>query len=88
MLCAGVHCKELTAPGNGTIDFLGDAPQNMMGSVAEFDCDENFRLDGVESLICLPSGDWSHDAPKCESMECEEDSIKSELIIQCVNNTL
>ena len=60
----------------------------MMGSVAEFHCDENFRLNGVESLICLPNGDWSRDPPKCESTECDdEDSNSGELINQCVNNT-
>merc|ERR1719348_2010764 len=49
----------------------------MMGSVAEFHCDEDFYRDGVKSVICLPNGEWSHEAPTCEPLES----------IQCQGNT-
>lgn len=43
------------------------------GSVAEYDCDYNYRLVGSVRRICLENGTWSGShSPVCELVTCEK----------------
>lgn len=52
---------ELDDPENGDVDVDSVIP----GSLANFTCDNWFKLDGDKQLTCQPNGQWSDDIPTC-----------------------
>ncbi|XP_054274318.1 uncharacterized protein LOC128994090 isoform X3 [Macrosteles quadrilineatus] len=63
-----VHCSELP-PRRG----LKLSTQNTkMNTHVLLSCANGNSLIGAPEIICLPSGNWSAQAPVCESMECPD----------------
>ena len=42
---------------------------NIPGSRADYKCDSGFKLEGVAWRKCQESGEWSGQAPTCESKD-------------------
>ena len=40
----------------------------LIGTVATFQCDDGYRLEGETSITCLPNQHWSSNAPTCHGM--------------------
>ena len=58
-----VECPNLSNPSNGRVDQRGNRP----GDRASYTCDSGYELVGLSSRICQNNGQWSGDAPTCES---------------------
>uniref|UniRef100_A0A1X7VKS2 Sushi domain-containing protein n=1 Tax=Amphimedon queenslandica TaxID=400682 RepID=A0A1X7VKS2_AMPQE len=66
--CEAVDCGGLDAPKSGAVELSG----TVLGSKATYSCFFSYKLVGVESRECLPSGQWSEEPPTCESIKCKE----------------
>lgn len=64
--CERVQCEELSQINNGQT-LVTD---RTFGSVAEFRCDEGFRLHGSARRECRSDGKWSENEPYCQLVIC------------------
>ncbi len=64
IIIAEITCEQLIDPDNGIVDLTGIN----VGSRATYSCDKGFDLTGGQFIrTCQPNGQWSGDAPSCES---------------------
>ncbi|XP_064382161.1 sushi, von Willebrand factor type A, EGF and pentraxin domain-containing protein 1-like [Halichondria panicea] len=61
-----VLCPKLSSPSYGSVSVTGLA----VGSSASYDCNDGFLLVGTTTRYCLPTGDWSGEAPTCRPNRC------------------
>ena len=57
-----VDCGELTDPTEGNVQFA----RTTFGSVAVYECDENYVLSGGNTRLCQADRMWSGFTPTCE----------------------
>ena len=57
-----VDCGALTDPMNGNVLVA----HTVFGSVAVYECDENYMRDGSQSRLCQEDATWSGMEPTCE----------------------
>ena len=55
---------------NGKIDGTNKVNQNVT-----FSCDRGYNLVGEQTLMCLPSQDWSRRLPLCQIVSCGEPPV-------------
>ena len=58
-----VKCADLEPLRHGNVHVSGNTP----GSRADYKCNGGFRLEGVAWRKCQENGQWSGEAPVCES---------------------
>ena len=58
-----VQCPNLPDPQNGRVSQRGNKP----GDRASYTCNSGYELVGQSSRTCQNNGQWSGDAPTCES---------------------
>lgn len=58
-----VTCPKLPAPVDGSVELSGRKQ-----STATYSCNEGFNLEGAQTRKCLRDGQWSGEAPVCQSM--------------------
>uniref|UniRef100_H2Y5C1 Sushi domain-containing protein n=1 Tax=Ciona savignyi TaxID=51511 RepID=H2Y5C1_CIOSA len=66
--CEPIQCA---APGNvdnGSFE-PGTGPYGVSNTVT-YTCSDNYVLEGQVVLTCLVSGEWSHDEPTCNPIQC------------------
>ena len=63
---AAVDCGNLQSPDNGRIIFLDGTS---FGSVARYECNNGFVLIGIPIRSCDEDGNWSGEAPVCQSKD-------------------
>ena len=63
-----VRCPTLSNPSNGRVSQQGDRP----GARATYVCNSGYELDGASSRICQNNGQWSGEAPTCESKSIDD----------------
>lgn len=61
LLITAITCPNLNAPINGQIYVTGIIP----GSRAEYQCNNNYILEGVTSRQCQTNGQWTNQIPEC-----------------------
>lgn len=62
--CKYVDCGTPAQVHKGSFVLLNGT--TTYGSVAQFNCEPDYWLTGVEVLTCNRDGKWSHDIPSCE----------------------
>ena len=60
-----VDCFILTNPTNGEV--ILNLNLTTIGAVANYTCNEGYVLMGPTSRICQSTGNWTEDAPLCQS---------------------
>ncbi len=68
------RCPKLFAPSYGSVSVTGLE----VGSAAKYQCDAGFTLVGSSTRYCLPSGEWSLEAPVCN---CELLTIHFNIVL-------
>lgn len=63
--CQAISCTEPPAIANGTVTF-----DLLVGSFANYTCDEGFILKGEATLTCTSDGYWDVLAPECILVSC------------------
>ena len=56
-------CGNLTAPADGSLTYSSGTT---FQSVASFDCDTGYTLDGDSTRTCLANASWSNSDPSCK----------------------
>jgi len=51
------------------------------GAAVLYECNANFKLNGVSRRLCTEHGNWSHEAPKCVEVVCELENLSENLIV-------
>ena len=65
--CIVITCQDLPQIANGQQSTTG----LVYNSVASFECDRGYELQGTDELICTNTGEWSAPPPSCSAIECE-----------------
>ena len=62
LMLSAVTCEDPGLPTNGhhVVSYL------KFGGVANFTCNEGFKLVGPQTMRCLASGNWLGRVPTCE----------------------
>ncbi|XP_048845943.1 L-selectin-like isoform X6 [Brienomyrus brachyistius] len=69
--CEAVQCHPLDAPQGISMTCSDSDARFSFGSTCSFSCADGFLLQGVASLTCTASAQWSGGMPQCEVMQCE-----------------
>ncbi|XP_003387839.1 PREDICTED: sushi, von Willebrand factor type A, EGF and pentraxin domain-containing protein 1-like isoform X2 [Amphimedon queenslandica] len=67
-ICIVIDCGKLQSPANGRVEFSSTS----FRSVANYFCDEPFELVGDHTRLCQADGQWSGEAPTCQSVTCSK----------------
>lgn len=51
------------------------------GAAVLYECNANFKLNGVSRRLCTEHGNWSHETPKCVEVTCESENLSENLIM-------
>lgn len=46
-----------------------------------YECDSNFKLDGVSRRLCLEDGTWGYETPECKEITCTEPELSDQLLV-------
>ena len=65
LLHLGITCPDLDDLEHGDVTVNGNVP----GSRADYNCDSGYMLEGVAWRKCQENGEWSGQAPMCESKD-------------------
>ncbi|XP_058127402.1 sushi, von Willebrand factor type A, EGF and pentraxin domain-containing protein 1 [Anopheles ziemanni] len=68
--CVYVNCETPAGIANGKVTLATNA--TYYGAAAMYECDGNYKLDGVSRRICLEDGTWGHEQPQCVEITCDE----------------
>ena len=67
--CRYVECPRIRKPQQG-VAFLVNGTAHI-GSLVRYSCDRSHTLVGLEERACLPTGQWSGEAPICSEIRCK-----------------
>lgn len=68
-----VVCSPLQSPENGIVILNG----NIVGSTANYSCNENFTLVGPESRECIANAGWSGQDSLCSKFDLERYALST-----------
>ncbi|KAK3858013.1 hypothetical protein Pcinc_035767 [Petrolisthes cinctipes] len=68
--CVYVDCNRVPVVSRGKVIYHNESTH--LGSVLEYTCSSNFRLDGEKLRECKRDGKWSGEAARCVEVRCEE----------------
>lgn len=74
-----VDCYNPSPIVNGTVTLAANV--TYYGSAALYECNDNFKLDGVSRRICSEDGKWSGEEPKCVEITCPSLNVSEHLIV-------
>ncbi|KAF4519567.1 hypothetical protein B566_EDAN004774 [Ephemera danica] len=73
--CRFVDCGAPANTFHGRVELLNAT--TTAGSLAQYQCDNDYWLVGQQLLRCGLDGKWSSDTPLCELITCEEPEVPS-----------
>ncbi|KAG9328507.1 hypothetical protein JZ751_013492 [Albula glossodonta] len=83
-----VHCPSLRAPQDGNMTCSAESPAEFpYGSTCTFTCADGFQLQGVSSVTCTESAEWSQDTPYCEAITCKSLEAGDHLVTNCSHSS-
>ncbi|XP_049300024.1 sushi, von Willebrand factor type A, EGF and pentraxin domain-containing protein 1 [Anopheles funestus] len=81
--CVYVDCETPLNITNGKVTLATNA--TYYGAAALYECEGNFKLDGVSRRLCLEDGTWSHETPQCVEITCTEMNVTDALLVNYGN---
>ncbi|XP_074599760.1 CUB and Sushi multiple domains furrowed isoform X2 [Brevipalpus obovatus] len=78
-VCVYIECGFPHLLPNGR--WLLSSNTTHYGSTVEYECSQNFKLEGPARRICLENGTWSNIQPSCEIVNCGRPPTKDEKTI-------
>ncbi|XP_061166124.1 sushi, von Willebrand factor type A, EGF and pentraxin domain-containing protein 1-like [Saccostrea echinata] len=70
------RCERITCPApRGSGDPSVSFNTLTVGSTVEYRCSQTHKLIGESSRTCLPTGQWSGQAPSCQIIQCKTPSF-------------
>lgn len=77
--CVYVECGQPQNITHGKVTLATNV--TYYGAAVLYECDQNFKLDGVSRRLCTEDGTWSHETPSCNEITCAEPDISENLIV-------
>lgn len=74
-----VDCSQPESITNGKVILTSNA--TYYGSTILYECDDNFKLDGISRRLCLENGTWGHEAPKCVEITCDDPDLAEHVLV-------
>lgn len=65
---------------NGKVTLATNA--TYYGAAVLYECNPNFKLNGVSRRLCTEHGNWSHEAPKCVEVVCDMPNLSDSLLVE------
>lgn len=65
---------------NGKVTLATNA--TYYGAAVLYECNPNFKLNGVSRRLCTEHGNWSHEAPKCVEVVCDLPTLSDSLLVE------
>ncbi|XP_048109437.1 L-selectin-like isoform X2 [Alosa alosa] len=82
--CQAVKCPAVSdAPSGGGLNCSHPIAPYSFNSTCEFRCDEGFLLQGAKRTECDATGQWTHPAPTCKVVRCEQLKAPSNGKLKC-----
>ncbi|XP_047375765.1 E-selectin-like isoform X2 [Sciurus carolinensis] len=82
--CEAVQCAALSAPRNGSVRCTpsptGKFPYK---SSCTFHCEDGFDLHGSAQLECTSQGQWTHEVPSCQVVQCSSLAAPGKVNVSC-----
>jgi len=75
-----VECGAPENINNGKVVLATNA--TYYGAAVLYECNVNFKLNGVSRRLCTEHGNWSHEAPECVEVVCDTPNISENLIVE------
>ncbi|XP_076799587.1 uncharacterized protein LOC143444282 [Clavelina lepadiformis] len=76
----GQFCEEIRCgmpPSTRHGSYAGESDSSAIYRISQevtYTCNAYYEISGQNPIFCLPSGEWSHDAPNCVDInECQQD---------------
>lgn len=79
VLFLDVDCQAPPSTQHGRVTLATNA--TYYGAAALYECDANFKLDGVSRRLCMEDGSWSHESPACVEITCDEPNLSDNLVV-------
>ncbi|KAJ8376127.1 hypothetical protein SKAU_G00067070 [Synaphobranchus kaupii] len=79
--CTAVRCPSLEKPIDGSMVCSSD--ELSYGSTCSFSCASGFQLQGVPSVVCSESAQWSQETPRCEAISCVSPKGGAHVTMDC-----
>jgi hypothetical protein len=73
-----VDCRNPPPIVNGIVTLSTNA--TYYGATALYECNENFKLDGVSRRLCSEDGSWGHESPLCVEITCPQFNVSEYLV--------
>uniref|UniRef100_A0A182FK45 Sushi, von Willebrand factor type A, EGF and pentraxin domain-containing protein 1 n=1 Tax=Anopheles albimanus TaxID=7167 RepID=A0A182FK45_ANOAL len=77
--CVYVDCETPVGIANGKVTLATNA--TYYGAAALYECEGNYKLDGVSRRLCLEDGTWSHEPPRCAEITCTELNVTESVLV-------
>ncbi|XP_054729921.1 sushi, von Willebrand factor type A, EGF and pentraxin domain-containing protein 1 [Anastrepha obliqua] len=84
--CVYVECGVPANITNGKVTLATNV--TYYGAAALYECNPNFKLDGVSRRLCAEDGTWSHEKPACREITCDEPDISENLIVDVADHSV
>lgn len=75
-----VECGAPENITNGKANLATNA--TYYGAAVLYECNVNFKLNGVSRRLCTEHGNWSHETPECVEVVCDMPNINENLIVE------
>lgn len=72
-ICVRITCDPIDPPVDGSL--TPDKDSYNVKDVITFECNDNFNLVGSEVSTCLPTGEFSDEAPQCVPVTCPRPDV-------------
>lgn len=81
-----VDCMNPPPIPNGKVTLATNA--TYYGAAALYECNANYKLDGVSRRLCAEDGTWGHEVPACKEITCAEPDTSEHLIVDSGTRTV
>jgi hypothetical protein len=79
LVISDVDCQNPPSIANGKV--ILSTNYTYYGAAALYECDDNYKLDGVSRRLCGEDGTWGHETPVCRQITCPDIEVKENLIV-------
>ncbi|XP_076687895.1 E-selectin [Callospermophilus lateralis] len=83
-VCTAVQCDALPVPLNGSVKCSpSPTGEFTYRSSCTFHCDDGFDLHGSAQLECTSQGQWTHEVPSCQVVQCSSLAAPGKVNMSC-----
>ncbi|XP_007172555.2 E-selectin [Balaenoptera acutorostrata] len=83
-VCEAVKCDAVSQPRSGSVNCThSPTGEFTYKSSCAISCEEGFELHGSAQLECTSQGQWTHEVPSCQVVQCSSLEVPGKIDINC-----